>query len=210
VLRWLELAGLDGLEELVCRSPLLQRFVLLAHERALAKLLSMIPRPRRVVIVGGGLFPRTALALRRLVPEATLTLVDAREDRLERANGWLNNEVECVSAFCTAANLPQLTNEADLVVVPLALRGRRIEFYQNPPARNVLIHDWLWHPRGQSVVVSWLLLKRLNLVSSSHLVGTARCAVRAAFSGATVPPAARAGTSQRDVPTKGRFVGRVN
>jgi hypothetical protein len=32
-------------------------------------------------------------------------------------------------------------------------------------------------------------------------VGTARCAVRAAFSGATVPPAAaRAGTSQRDVP----------
>src|SRR6267143_5075407 len=35
------------------------------------------------------------------------------------------------------------------------------------------------------------------------MVGTARCAVRAAFSGATVPPAtARAGTSQRDVPTR--------
>jgi dipeptidyl-peptidase-4 len=34
-------------------------------------------------------------------------------------------------------------------------------------------------------------------------VGTARCAVRAALSGATVPPAqTRAGTSQRDVPTK--------
>jgi len=41
-----------------------------------------------------------------------------------------------------------------------------------------------------------------------NLVGTARCAVRAAFSGATVPPAiARAGTSQRDVPTKVWFVG---
>ncbi|MEO8427529.1 MAG: hypothetical protein ABI651_10500 [Verrucomicrobiota bacterium] len=38
-------------------------------------------------------------------------------------------------------------------------------------------------------------------------VGTARCAVRAASSGATVPPAAtRAGTSQRDVPTKFRFM----
>src|SRR2546425_11747113 len=42
-----------------------------------------------------------------------------------------------------------------------------------------------------------------------NLVGTARCAVRAAFSGATVPPAtARAGTSQRDVPTRVRFKGR--
>ena len=42
-----------------------------------------------------------------------------------------------------------------------------------------------------------------------NLVGTARCAVRAAFSGAIVPPAAsRAGTSQRDVPTNVRFMGR--
>src|SRR5438034_11423028 len=42
-----------------------------------------------------------------------------------------------------------------------------------------------------------------------NLVGTARCAVRAAFSGATMPPAdARAGTSQRDVPTEVRFMGR--
>jgi len=44
-----------------------------------------------------------------------------------------------------------------------------------------------------------------------NLVGTARCAVRAAFSGATMPPAAsRARTSRRDVPTKVRFMGRVN
>src|SRR5438034_4581996 len=42
-----------------------------------------------------------------------------------------------------------------------------------------------------------------------NLVGTARCAVRAAFSGATMPPAdSRAGTSQRDVPTEVRFMGR--
>jgi spermidine synthase len=46
----------------------------------------------------------------------------------------------------------------------------------------------------------------LNLAAAVWLgraeVGTARCAVRAAFSGATIPPAAsRAGTSQRDVPT---------
>jgi hypothetical protein len=165
VLRWLELAGLDGLEVLVCRLPFLQQFVLHVHERAFAKALSIIPRPRRVVIVGGGLFPRTALVLRSLVPEARLTLVDARADRLKRARVWLNNDVECVNAFCTAANLPQLTSEADVVVVPLALRGRRTEFYCHPPARHVLIHDWLWRRRGQGVVVSWLLLKRLNLVT---------------------------------------------
>jgi hypothetical protein len=166
VLRWLELAGLDGLEELVCRSPALQRFVLHVHERALANVLSKIPRPRRVVILGGGLFPRTALVLSRLIPDAKLTLVDARADRLARARAWLKNEVECVSAFCTAANLSQLASEADVVVVPLALRGRRVEFYRHPPARHVLVHDWLWYPRGQSVVISWLLLKRLNLVKA--------------------------------------------
>ncbi len=42
--------------------------------------------------------------------------------------------------------------------------------------------------------------------AATNTVGTARCAVRAAFSGATMPPSAsRAGTSQRDVPTKVRF-----
>src|SRR5213082_1079546 len=42
-----------------------------------------------------------------------------------------------------------------------------------------------------------------------NLVGTARCAVRAAFSGATMPPAdSRVGTSPRDVPTKVSFTGR--
>jgi fatty acid desaturase len=166
VLRWLELAGLDGLEELVCRSSFLQRLVLETHERALANALSMIPPPRRIAIVGGGLFPRTALVLRKLVPEAKLVLVDTRSDRLERAKAWLNNEVQSVSAFCTAANLPQLTNEPDIVVVPLALRGRRDDFYRHPPAGYVLVHDWLWRPRGQSVVISWLLLKRLNLVKA--------------------------------------------
>ena len=51
----------------------------------------------------------------------------------------------------------------------------------------------------------------LSRLAPSNLVGTARCAVRAAFNGATAPPAAsRAGTSQRDVPTEVRFIGRGN
>ena len=79
-----------------------------------------------------------------------------------------------MSAFCTAANLSQLTSAPDLVVVPLALRGPKIEFYRNPPARHMLVHDWLWRARGQSVVVSWLLLKRLNLVVSPHTLADGR------------------------------------
>jgi hypothetical protein len=29
-----------------------------------------------------------------------------------------------------------------------------------------LVHDWLWHRRGTSAIVSIFLLKRLNLVTS--------------------------------------------
>ena len=41
--------------------------------------------------------------------------------------------------------------------------------------------------------------RKISRIEPLNLVGTARCAVRAALSGATMPPAAsRAGTSQRD------------
>jgi len=36
--------------------------------------------------------------------------------------------------------------------------------YRNPVAAAVVIHDWLWRPRGKSVIVSRFLLKRLNLI----------------------------------------------
>src|SRR5947208_11315713 len=53
--------------------------------------------------------------------------------------------------------------------------------------------------------------RKISRIEPLNLVGTARCAVRAAFSGATMPPAAsRAGTSQRDVPTKVRFMGSLH
>ena len=52
----------------------------------------------------------------------------------------------------------------DLIVIPLAYVGDRLGLYRDPPAPAVLIHDWVWRPRGSSRVVSWLLLKRLNLV----------------------------------------------
>ena len=166
VLRWMEHLSLDGLEELVCHSVWLQRRVVRMHERALASLLARMPRPRRVIVVGGGLFPRTAMVLRRLLPEATITVVDMREDRIEKARRWLDEGVELIRGFCTAENLSALAGQVDLVVVPLALRGGKAEFYRRPPAPYLLVHDWLWRPRGQSVVVSMALLKRINLVAT--------------------------------------------
>src|SRR5438093_12919929 len=52
---------------------------------------------------------------------------------------------------------------------------------------------------------------KTSRIEPLNLVGAARCAVRAAFSGATMPPAdSRARTSQRDVPTEVRFMGSLD
>lgn len=117
VLRWIECLNLCLLERLVLRFATLQRFVLDRHERALRRLLAGVPEARRIGIVGGGLFPRTAIILGRLRPQS-----------------------------------------------PLAFEGDRQTIYRCPPADALLVHDWIWRRRGTSVVVSWLLLKRLNLV----------------------------------------------
>jgi hypothetical protein len=53
----------------------------------------------------------------------------------------------------------------DLVVIPLSYVGDREVIYARPPARAVLVHDWIWRARGTSAIVSLALLKRLNLVT---------------------------------------------
>jgi hypothetical protein len=45
-----------------------QRLVLFVHERAFRALLTRLPPIHRVTIVGGGLYPRSTLILRRLLP----------------------------------------------------------------------------------------------------------------------------------------------
>src|SRR6185436_14162185 len=164
ILQWLEFVSLDGLEELVCRHAGLQRFVLRAHERAFSRLLSCAPAPRRIVIVGGGLFPRSAIVLRGLFPKATLVLVDQRADRLERARAFLQEHVEFIVGFCAPSNWESIAGPAELLIVPLALQGSKEGFYRGAPRTSVLIHDWLWRRHNPSAIVSLLLLKRLNLV----------------------------------------------
>jgi fatty acid desaturase len=162
VLRWLETPWLELLERMVLRSPLLQRFLLDRHERAFAALLPSVPNPRRVAVVGGGLWPRTVLVLRRLIPEARLVVVERSPENMCTARPLLPGDVEVINSYYD----PVRMNEFDLVVVPLAFIGDREALYRHPPVRAMLVHDWIWRRRGTGAVISWLLLKRLNLVTS--------------------------------------------
>jgi hypothetical protein len=160
VLRWLDAFSLESLERRVLRSASLQRFVLSTHERAIRAVLTQVPPIERAAIVGGGLYPRTALILRRLLPDAALTIVDARQEHLEIASRFLGGGVELEHRLFDAA----VSEPVDLVVIPLAFVGDRERVYRRPPAPLVLVHDWIWRPRGQGARISWLLLKRLNLI----------------------------------------------
>jgi hypothetical protein len=160
VLRWLEVSNLELLERCVLHSGTLQRFVLRTHERAFRVLLAGLPKPRNVKIIGGGIFPRTALILQQLLPEAKLTIVDANAANLDTARGFLSRNVE----FVHAVYEPLAEDPADLIVIPLAFIGDRIAVYKPRSAGATLIHDWLWARHGDGTCVSLLLLKRLNLV----------------------------------------------
>lgn len=160
VLRWLEIVNLCALERIVLRWPALQRFVLNRHECAFRSLLNEVPPARRIGIVGGGLFPRTGLILRRLLPESRLALIDQSATNLDVARSFLSGDVE----FINKRFAPEMSCDYDLLVIPLAFDGDRRVIYQLPPAPMILVHDWIWRRRRSSAVVSWLLLKRLNLV----------------------------------------------
>jgi hypothetical protein len=171
VLRWLESLSLEGLERIVLRSPRLQQYMLTTHERAFRRLLPLAGDARRVTIVGGGLFPRTSLVLRKLLPDAQLTVVDACAEHIDIAKPMLAEGVR----FVHEAFDPARPCDADLIVIPLSFSGDRRRVYDRPPAPTVLVHDWIWSSsrrfgargglRTPSALVSWLLLKRLNLVT---------------------------------------------
>jgi hypothetical protein len=161
VLRWLDVLTLEYLERVALKSPTVQRYVLAAHEQAFQRLLPAVPSVSRVTIVGGGLFPRTALILRKLKPDAALTIIDAQRHHLELARPFLPKGMELREQFFdTSAD-----DGADLVVIPLSFIGDRRNIYRHPPAPATLVHDWVWNTQGEGARVSWLLLKRLNLVT---------------------------------------------
>jgi hypothetical protein len=115
---------------------------------------------QQVAVVGGGLFPRTLLVLKRLLPEARFVVIDQSAANIGKAQSLLSDQVR----FIHETYAPDLVEGMDLVVFPLSYVGNREAIYHLPPAPVVVIHDWLWRKRGQSAVVSIFLLKRLNLV----------------------------------------------
>jgi hypothetical protein len=160
LLRWLDPWPLEVLERLVLQSGWLQRLVLHAHRRAFIAFLPRLQGIRTVTIVGGGLFPRTALILRELLPAACLTVIDSDGCNLEIARRFLDGKID----LRNERYVPGEANDCDLTVIPLCLHGERAEVYNDPPSRLVLVHDWIWRRRGTGAVVSVALLKRLNLV----------------------------------------------
>ncbi len=181
IVRWLEalpaLANhaaattIDALERATLGIPFVRRYLLATHTRAWSALLRDAPEILDVTIIGGGLFPRTALVLARLLPDARLTIIDAVPAHLELARAFLapliRDRPDAVVFVAGRFDPDAPPNRADLVVVPLAFRGDRRRFYESPPAPRVAIHDWIWRrPTGPSRRISFLLLKRLNLIAN--------------------------------------------
>jgi hypothetical protein len=101
-----------------------------------------------------------------MLPASKLVVIDLNAENLEIARRYVNGKAEYVNARFEIDGLEEgpVPANFDLLTIPLALSSDRRAVYRRPPAPAVLVHDWIWRPRGSSVVVSWLLLKRLNLV----------------------------------------------
>jgi hypothetical protein len=159
------------LERLALCSPRLRRWLVSVHTRAFATLLPQLGSVSTAAIVGGGLFPRSALVLRQLLPHCRLVLIDENPQHLAQAYALL---VEGGQPCDVELRLAHVANAAalpfDLVVVPLAFVGDRAALrtasaQHRTGSAQLLVHDWLHNRYGTaSTRVSWLLFKRLNLV----------------------------------------------
>lgn len=163
VLRWLDNVGLVALEKFVLRFVVLQRWVLASHTKAFRRLLRDRAGLQHIAIVGGGLFPRTAIILRKLFPEAKLTIFEMNPAHIEIARQYL--EALEFRAECFDENTPGFW---DLLVLPLSFQGPRERVLAGGKARTVLSHDWFWNGRGgEGTLISPWLLKRLNAIDAS-------------------------------------------
>jgi Fatty acid desaturase len=161
-LRWLDAVNLTTLERIALRVPPLQRYMLRSHTRAFRAVERRLASAKRIAIVGGGLFPRTALVLKALCPDVELVIIDANREHLERARRIIG---DARIAF-VHGRFPWATfGDFDVLIIPLAFEGDRTALYRRPPAPTLIVHDWIWRKRGASRIVSPFLLKRLNVIA---------------------------------------------
>lgn len=170
--RWLERSSFTGtllgaLERLPLWFSFAERFMLRCHERALAALLTRLPRaPSRVGIIGGGLFPRSLLVLSRLLPHARFSVIDLSAKNVACARNVLaaRHFDDSRIRFLVEAFDPERHRGFDLVVAPLAFVGNETALSLAAKESAVITHDWAWRRRGVATqIVSWLLFKRVCL-----------------------------------------------
>jgi hypothetical protein len=164
VLRWMESVNLEALERLVLRSKVLQRFVVSRHAAAFASLIEQNERAefRSIGIVGGGLFPRTALVLQSVLPGCALTVIEENPAHIAIARGCLDDQVEYLLAHYDGT----FARRFDAVVIPLAFRGELEEVCAGQRGATFFVHDWIWRRGPRSEIISWVLLKRLNRIET--------------------------------------------
>jgi len=104
-----------------------------------------------------------------------VTIVESNAANIEIARALLRDlEVNSTPGFLRFVHgtyPASAGDEADVLIVPLAFSGDRKAIYRHPPAPTVLVHDWMWARRGRGVRVSWLLLKRINLIRETRYRG---------------------------------------
>jgi hypothetical protein len=165
---WLIARSLCGLERGCLWFPPLGAAMVRAHAGAFVRLRPLIGSPRRIVVVGAGLFPRSALALGSVFPEAQLLLVDARADHLARARHHLLRMAPELAARAKYQTLhvDDLSSfSADLVVIPLAFEGDRSRLWTHTSRPALAVHEWSRGPIGPAATrVSRLLCKRIRFV----------------------------------------------
>lgn len=171
---------LGGLERVALGSVVIQRILVRKHEAAFRALLADVPGVHRVMVIGGGLFPRTLLVLKRLFPACEIVVVDqsagnvacARRYLRARGREWLGDlvsedgEVRGVT-FRVERFSAERDHDLDLVVCPLAYVGDRAELGRANARLGVLSHVWLWQRHAPGAVISGWLMKRLELSSGA-------------------------------------------
>ena len=122
----------------------------------------MVGTVHSVGIVGGGIFPRTALILQQLLPEAKLVVIDADVNSIRLAQKFPGLKAEFIHEWYD----PLRHNDFDLLIIPLSLVGDRNALYRQRTGPAVIVHEWIWNRHHPSAIVSMFLLKRLNLLGA--------------------------------------------
>ncbi len=175
LLRWTERSYvkcmlLGALERGVLGSRTLQAWVLERHVAAFARLPLDAPRTRSVAIVGGGMFPRTALVFRRLFPDARILVIDGSATSVAALGRFFAARALPPPEVDVAWFDPERHRGFDVVIFPLAFAGDgALVARATRENAAVVVHDWIFSavPRAARATshVSWFFLKRLTLFS---------------------------------------------